>query len=131
MKALKVLAFLAISSMSANLWSAQIDYYKGTDCDDKLVQITTDFLAEMKTSVDDVISKNLGEKVELNLETLQLCDIQDQDPGSYDIRRKVTFCADIVDEIKVASSTSVYVMTEGDMFCEGEKVVSYLGTWVH
>ncbi len=104
----------------------QTEYYKRTSCAGKMVDLVKERFASFTV---EVISG--GDVLTLDKQSLRFCGIDDIDQGSYNIERSLTLCAEFLDKQGASWSGSVYAITEGDMFCEGERLLEIKGFWVH
>lgn len=91
-----------------------LDVLQAEACDQTLQAMAQAYLTENSVLLS-IYEDQTGSHRSLAIETLELCQSLDLDPGSYNLRRETTFCN------KTGDAITLY--TFGDLYCDGEKVL--------
>lgn len=112
-KILLVAACFVINSDS--MAETPLDILKSEGCDKILVTLAQTYLndnADLLKSFEEQTQTGRA----LDVTSLELCKSIDLDPGSFDLNRETTFCNE--------SGDSITLNTNGNLYCDGEKVLS-------
>jgi hypothetical protein len=101
-------------SMPAVARPTPLDVLQAEACDKTLQALAQSYLTENSILLS-IYEDQTDSHRRLALETLELCQSLDLDPGSYKLRRETTFCN------KTGDTITLY--TFGDFYCDGEKVL--------
>jgi hypothetical protein len=104
----------------------QTAIYKRLDCAQKMENLIREFF---KNRTVQVVS--YGDTLTVDQSSIRFCGVDDQDQGSYDIDRHLTLCVDVLSADRKSWTGAIYATSNGDMFCDQERLVSVDGIWVH
>lgn len=121
--------FIALIS-SFSLFASQLQTYEEVGCDLVMEEIASNYISKHLHQLNHLVSKKYQNNYRLDASQISLCGVNDLDQGSYSIERFAKFCLNVLDYRRNPLSATIYLKTEGDMFCEGEKVLSFEDIWL-
>jgi hypothetical protein len=102
--------------------------YRGTMCEAILTKLGGSFIRDIKEQANFVISYE-DEPLRLDLNTMELCDVEDIEETEQGMARRLSFCVDLVDGEMARRPALIFFKSIGDNMCDRERIISYLGSW--
>lgn len=77
---------------------------------------------------EEIFNKNLQEKINekstWQVSNYFFCGVKDLDPGAWNIARNISLCVELTDQTGVSVFGEVWFKTQGNLFCEGEALLT-------
>ena len=128
---MKVLIFLLFLSST---YASQFQSYIDEGCDKVIVDLAKEYLnsnkSEKNLMIDLVLQDKYNNFFTLNSNSLTFCGVKDLEQGSWGIPRFVELCAEVNDYRGNSRSASLYLKTQGNLFCDNEKVLGFEDIWL-
>ena len=101
-------------------WANQSQIYREIGCDKAVTQLAQQFLQSQKLELLNFFP-TLSEALPQSLKFLAVRDLT---PGSFGVQRSLTFSVNAVNQHNQRYVILLNIKSEGEMFCEHEKILS-------